>query len=347
MNNKKSNNTWLIVVLAVFIPLILLIGLVCVIIFTAVILRVSTNTNIEYKGEYVTRKTGFTNHLSTSYADYSKYFGDKTRSDFEKYDYYIFEVGYNGCSEKNIKPEKPVFDDDDNTVTIKVTYTRSCDYCELEYRYYVLGVPKGKYNTSSFYIDYEARNNVKCGPIYYEDKPMIYIYPEEDTYVNIKLGNPDKLTVSYPKYNNEWNVLAKKDGTLLSNGREYYGLYWEGVKKSELDMSQGFVVKGEDTVKFLEEKLEILGLNDREINEFIVYWLPKMEKNNYNFIRFSTREEIDEYMPIYFTPSPETFIRINMEFKPLSDILMVEEQNLEKEYRKGFTVVEWGGTMYE
>jgi hypothetical protein len=112
-------------------------------------------------------------------------------------------------------------------------------------------------------------------------------------------------------------------------------------------MSKGFVIKGEDTASFLEEKLAILGLNERETNEFIIYWLPKMEKNKYNFIRFSTREEIDNYMPIYFTPRPETFIRINMEFKPLSDILMIEEQVLEKEYRKGFTVVEWGGTMYE
>ena len=347
MNNKKDNTKMIVIILAVFIPLIILIGLAFLIIFTAIVIRVNTNTNVEFKGEYVTRKSGFTNHLSTTYDDYSKYFSDKTRSDFEKYDYYLFEVGYNNCSEKSLKVEKPEYDKDHNKVTIIISYERTCNHCELAYNYYSLKVPKGQYFTKSFDIEYNVINNINCGQYYYDKKPMIYLYPEEDINVNIKLGNPDKLTVSYPKYNDGWNVLAKKNGTLISGSREYYGLYWEGVKKTKLDMSKGFVIKGEDTASFLEEKLAILGLNERETNEFIVYWLPKMEKNKYNFIRFSTREEIDNYMPIYFTPRPETFIRINMEFKPLSDILMIEEQILEKEYRKGFTVVEWGGTMYE
>ncbi len=36
-------------------------------------------------------------------------------------------------------------------------------------------------------------------------------------------------------------------------------------------MSKGFVVKGKDTTKFLEEKLSYFGLNDKECNEFIIY----------------------------------------------------------------------------
>ena len=41
-----------------------------------------------------------------------------------------------------------------------------------------------------------------------------------------------------------------------------------------------------------EEKLAILGLNEREAEEFIIYWLPKLESNKYNYIRFATEEEI-------------------------------------------------------
>ena len=37
----------------------------------------------------------------------------------------------------------------------------------------------------------------------------------------------------------------------------------------------------------------MLGLNDREAEEFIVYWLPKLEENKYNLIRFETAEEIN------------------------------------------------------
>ena len=109
-------------------------------------------------------------------------------------------------------------------------------------------------------------------------------------------------------------------------------------------MNEGFCIKGKDIIKFLEEKLEILGLNERETEEFIIYWLPKMENNNYNYIRFETREEIDSYMPLSVTPSPDTMIRVFMEYKPLNEKIDVKEQILEKVERNGFTVVEWGGS---
>ena len=69
-----------------------------------------------------------------------------------------------------------------------------------------------------------------------------------------------------------------------------------------------------------------------------------MEKNKYNYIRFETIDEINENLKLEITPEPETLIRINMEFKGLSKPIDVEEQKLEKVERKGYTVVEWGGT---
>lgn len=177
------------------------------------------------------------------------------------------------------------------------------------------------------------------------DKPMIYIYPTSDLDLKIKLVNDDKLTHTYPKYSNEWNVHVTKDGNIYDykTKRNYYALYWEGIDNTSIDMNEGFVVKGGQTVTFLENKLSYLGLNDKEINEFIVYWLNKMEDNNYNFIRFRTMEEINEYMPLEFSQKPDTLIRVIMDFKPLTEKLDVKEQKLEKVERKGFTIVEWGG----
>lgn len=177
------------------------------------------------------------------------------------------------------------------------------------------------------------------------DKPMIYIYPTNDIDLKIKLVNDDKLTHTYPKYNNEWNVHVAKDGNIYDykTKRNYYALYWEGIDNTSIDMNEGFVVKGEQTVTFLENKLSYLGLNDKEINEFIVYWLNKMEDNNYNFIRFRTMEEINEYMPLEFSQKPDTLIRVIMDFKPLNEKIDVKEQKLEKVERKGFAIVEWGG----
>lgn len=177
-------------------------------------------------------------------------------------------------------------------------------------------------------------------------KPIIYIYPEEEKKVSVKLKNPEKLTCSYPRYENEWNVLAKPNGDLidLKTNRKLYSLYWEGLNTTKSNFNEGFIVEGDNVAKFLEEKLEILGLNERETEEFIVYWLPLMEKNKYNFIRFETIDEINENMGLEINPAPETLIRINMNFKGLRKPIKVEEQKLEKVERKGYTVVEWGGT---
>ena len=180
-------------------------------------------------------------------------------------------------------------------------------------------------------------------------KPIIYLYPENEIQLNVKLGYPELATCLYPEYDVKfgWNVLAKPNGDLidLNTNRNLYALYYESKNKKEYNVTdEGFVVKREDTVKFLEEKLAILGLNDREAEEFIIYWLPKLQENEYNYIRFASMDEINENMPLEFSQQPDTLIRILMTYKGLNTPIQVKEQNLEKIERKGFTAVEWGGS---
>ena len=178
-------------------------------------------------------------------------------------------------------------------------------------------------------------------------KPIIYLYPTEETQVNVQLGYKEKITCSYPKYTTGWNVIAQPNGDLkdIDTNKNLYSLYYESDNVVEFKVEKdGFIVKGEDSAEFLEEKLKILGLTDRETEEFIIYWLPKLEANKYNYIRFATKEEIEANMPLTITPTPDTTIRILMEYKGLENPIEVEEQNLEKTERKGFVAVEWGGT---
>lgn len=201
-------------------------------------------------------------------------------------------------------------------------------------------------NTNTTNNDIINNENSYRFPIPTVDKPIIYLYPQKETELSVKLGKPENLTCSYPKYENGWNVIAKPDGTLIDTdtGRSLYALYWEGINTRKAEIKEGFVVKREDTIKFLEEKLEILGLNERESEEFIVYWLPKLQENEYNYIRFASMEEINEDMPLEFSVEPDTLIRVLMEFKGLDEYIEVSEQKLETPSRDGFVVVEWGGT---
>ena len=178
-------------------------------------------------------------------------------------------------------------------------------------------------------------------------KPVIYLYPEEETDVSVKLILDGKLTCTYPTYNTGWNVTAAPDGTLTdAKGQTYNYLYWEGETNAQWDMTEGFCIKGEDTAAFLEDALEKLGLNRKEANEFIVYWLPLMEQNPYNIISFQTDIYTDA-AELQIDPAPDTLIRVFMAWKAADSFVELPTQELTAPERSGFTVVEWGGTELE
>jgi len=175
-------------------------------------------------------------------------------------------------------------------------------------------------------------------------KPVIYLYPETETEVSVKLDYNGRLTCTYPAYKDGWTVTAAPDGTLTdANGQTYNYLYWEGETYAQYDLSKGFCVKGEDTAAFLEGALEQLGLTRREANEFIVYWLPLMEQNPYNIISFQTGLYTDN-AKLMVDPAPDTLIRVFMAWQASDTIVELPEQELSAPERIGFTVVEWGGT---
>ena len=203
------------------------------------------------------------------------------------------------------------------------------------------------YDEESWHLEADLLT-IEVGTFRLEDrvvyKPVIYLYPEEETQVSVKLTTDGGLTCTYPAYGNGWNVTAAPDGTLTDeNGQTYNYLYWEGRSSAQYDFSKGFCVKGEDTAAFLEDALEKLGLNRREANEFIVYWLPRMQENPYNIIAFQADAYTDAAI-LDITPAPDTLIRVFMAYYPSETEITIAPQELTAPQRTGFTVIEWGGT---
>ena len=174
-------------------------------------------------------------------------------------------------------------------------------------------------------------------------KPVIYLYPEQETTVSVSLDYAGTLTATYPAYENGWTVTAEPDGTLYDeNENEYSYLFWEGENNTDYDFSKGFCVAGADTADFLREKLAEIGLTPREYNEFIVYWLPKMQDNPYNLISFQS-EAYTDAAKLDIDPTPDSVLRVFMAWKPLGRPQNIEPQTFTPFARDGFTVVEWGG----
>ncbi len=177
------------------------------------------------------------------------------------------------------------------------------------------------------------------------EKPVIYLYPEKETEITVKLDCKGKLLCTYPAYRDGWHVLARPDGTLtnLADGKEYSYLFWDGIDEAAYDLSGGYCVKGEDTAEFLQDILAKMGLTPREYNEFIVYWLPRMQNNPYNLITFQGDAYTDT-APLTITPAPDSMLRVFMAYKPLETYVEVEAPEIVPFERNGFTVIEWGGT---
>lgn len=175
------------------------------------------------------------------------------------------------------------------------------------------------------------------------EKPAAGLHPKNSTKITVKLALSGNLTCAYPAYNDGWTVWATPDGILTDEtGRQYNYLFWEGICQIDFDMTEGFVVPGQDTAGFLEETLKALGLNDREAGDFISYWLPRMQENPYNLITFQ-QEAYTEAAKLEITPEPDSLLRVFMVFQPLDAPVDIPQPELPAFQRKGFTAVEWGG----
>ncbi len=178
-------------------------------------------------------------------------------------------------------------------------------------------------------------------------KPVIYLYPEQKMRCSVKLTFDGRLTTTYPEHGTEgWqNFTAYPDGTLVfDDGKEYYCLYWEGESNEQYELREGACVKGEDTAEYLERALSELGLSAREANEFIIYWLPQLEENEYNIISF-IGEEYTERARLDITPAPDSILRVYMIAQAVDEYTDIPRQTFAPFEREGFCVVEWGGSI--
>ena len=178
-----------------------------------------------------------------------------------------------------------------------------------------------------------------------KEKPVIYLYPERTTDVTVRISLTDgRFTKCIPEGDGEWNVTASPDGKLTdkATGKTYDYIFWESTDNTGYDWSEGYVVKGSEAEVFLRGILQEMGLNEKEYTEFIDYWLPRLEKNEYNLISFQT-DRYTESAILDVSPSPDSVLRVFMAFKRIDGLVFFARPDIEPFERNGFTVVEWGG----
>ncbi len=179
-------------------------------------------------------------------------------------------------------------------------------------------------------------------------KPVIYLYPEKTSVVDVKVEPQGGMTVSDPFYDGGWQVKAEPNGQLTEtkSGKQYPYLFWEGRGGLYQTPEKGFLIKKENIAKELPEKLTQLGLNANETKDFMEFWYPRMQVKPYYFVTFLGTQQMNQLAPLTINPRPDTVVRILMDFTPLDKPIDVLPLSLGRTpERKGFTVIEWGGVI--
>ncbi len=182
---------------------------------------------------------------------------------------------------------------------------------------------------------------VECG------KPVIYLYPQTTTNVDVTLQPAGGFTKSEPVYHSGWHVTAQPNGALLNlaDRKTYPYLFWEGRGGLYPTPTKGFVVARNNIHEFLVSALAKLGLNQNETSDFLAFWEPRMQGSSYYRISFYGNRMMDQLAPLIVSPPPDTVIRILMDYEPLNQPIHLSPQTLSAPARHGFTVIEWGGVI--
>lgn len=202
-------------------------------------------------------------------------------------------------------------------------------------------------------MDFVCSEKLADGMIYMEEKPVIYAYSDEKIKADMILSNAGDLTFTYPEYRDGWEIEIDPKNGILKDGVNYPYLFWEGKKRnlsfnSTNGLVEGFFVNTDTIISFFESSLADLGLNSTESTDFITYWGPKLQQHEFATIQFLVDEAyVSQIGDLIVSPEPDAMRRVYLLYEgsnqPKPSINMTH-QDLITFDRKGFTIVEWGGT---
>ncbi len=179
-------------------------------------------------------------------------------------------------------------------------------------------------------------------------KPVIYLYPEVSTSVDVRLSINGENHFFYPKYENGWHVTAHPNGSLAVNGENYRYLFWEALQDGHLETlsdPKGYIVQGTNALQFLEEKLTAVGFTSEEKADFITFWGPQLAQNEKSFVRFEWNDACDKFATLDIEPKPDHVNRFYIFIAPTDNENTPDPQQLPVINRSGFSILEWGGQI--
>jgi hypothetical protein len=176
----------------------------------------------------------------------------------------------------------------------------------------------------------------------YVYKPNIYIYPKENMDLSVKLLFPKggKILTSIPEYGAAWNVSVDTNGLINDT---YTYLFYESNQPDIWQREYGWIIQADDLEAFFRQNMTDYGFKGREIDDFIDYWIPRLNEYPFYLIYPQTKTIIDDVIELEFSKQPEYILRL---FYVIEGHDQYPEQLYAPEIpafsRDGYFVTEWG-----
>lgn len=175
-------------------------------------------------------------------------------------------------------------------------------------------------------------------------KPNIYIYPEENMNLQVFLDFPQggQVVTSIPEYGDCWDIFVDTLGEIQNT---YHYLFYESSQPNSWQRKYGWVIEQENLESFFKENLADNGFKGQEIDDFICYWIPRLENHRYYMIYPQAIDDINPLVSLSFSIKPDNIQRLfyliaGSEVIPANPIL---EPSINSDFlREGFFVLEWG-----
>ena len=181
-----------------------------------------------------------------------------------------------------------------------------------------------------------------CDTCSVDYKPNIYFFPEENIQIYVQLNFPlgGKVIKSEPLYNNGWSVQIDKTG-LIDNRYDF--LFYESMQPDIWQYKQGWHVKKENLQAFFETNLAEYGFGEKEITDFIEYWIPIFTESDYYMIYPQNKETTDKAIELLLSVEADNILRLHYVIKETNESnVEITAPEIEEFTKEGFYVTEWG-----
>lgn len=173
-------------------------------------------------------------------------------------------------------------------------------------------------------------------------KPNIYLYPETELDLRVHIAFPygGQVIASIPQYQDGWDITATPSGVIDG---QYEYLFYESVQGDRCQYERGWVVGREGLTEFFRKNLADTGFNDKEIFDFLSYWILRLEEFPTYAIYPQYNADLAPMNELYFSVRPDSILRLWYTIRGLeTGNFALPAPEIPRIEQRGFVVREWG-----